>query len=185
MNIDKKKHQKYRAQKARAMWNVVKRLTRLPLREKAKVVVAQILPTLVDRAELNDTPWGQGERLLREMTRWITRAYKRSSAERLQQLTGIEGLQRQMLVTGAASVYASDLRKKAVRENIEGMEFKWMKEENGGIEKVEGTEEAELSDESRREGHTAAATTRDNWYLGSMATVMDAEMIGFAMGLIL
>ena len=34
----------------------------------------------------------------------------------------------------------------------------------------------------KKEGHTAAATTRDIWYLGTMATVMDAEMLGIAMG---
>ena len=38
------------------------------------------------------------------------------------------------------------------------------------------------SDGSRRDSHTAAATNTDTWYLGETATVMDAEMLGIAMG---
>ena len=47
---------------------------------------------------------------------------------------------------------------------------------------VEESEQAEYWDGSRRDGHTAAATTRDSRYLGTVATVMDAEMPGIAMG---
>ena len=46
---------------------------------------------------------------------------------------------------------------------------------------AESTEGAEFSDGGRREGQIAAATTRDTWYLGITATVMDAEMLGIAM----
>ena len=49
------------AKKERAMWTMVKRLTRLPPREKAKIVVAQILPTLLNGAELHGTPWEGGK----------------------------------------------------------------------------------------------------------------------------
>lgn len=43
-------------------------------------------------------------------------------------------------------------------------------------------EEWEYSDGSRRDGHTRAATTRDRYYLGTVATVMDAEMLEIALG---
>ena len=39
-----------------------------------------------------------------------------------------------------------------------------------------------FTDGSRREGHTAAATTKDTWYLVELATVMDAEISGIAIG---
>ena len=155
----------------------------------AKII---ILPLLYG-AELHDTPWEEGERLLREMVRWITGAYRGSSAERLQSITGIEGLERQMLVKKvrwAASVYGRNipiLRKKAeeiLKKHTEG-EKKWMIGEDRRITNVtvvEDTEGAIYTDGSRRAGHTAAATTKDTWYLGETATVMDAEMLGVAMG---
>ena len=77
---------------------MVRQLTRLPPREKAKIVGAQILPTLLYGAELHDKPWEEGKRLLREMTRWIVGAYRGSAAERLEWLTRIERLEHQMLV---------------------------------------------------------------------------------------
>lgn len=46
----------------------------------------------------------------------------------------------------------------------------------------EDTTEAICADGSRREGHRAAATTHEMWYLGELATVMDAEMLGIEMG---
>ena len=55
---------------------------------------------------------------------------------------------------------------------------------DGNITNVTITEETEgaiYTDGSRREGQTAAATTKNSWYLGEMATVMDAEMLGIAM----
>ena len=47
---------------------------------------------------------------------------------------------------------------------------------------MEDTEGAIYSDGSRRDGHTAAATTRDSLYLRELATVMAAERLGIAMG---
>ena len=55
VNLDKSKHQKYRMQKAKAAWNVVRRLTRLPPAEKCKIVVSQIIPILLYETELHDT----------------------------------------------------------------------------------------------------------------------------------
>ena len=192
-NIDRRKHQKYRTSRARAMWEMVKRLTRLHPKEKAQIVVGQILPTLLYEAELHDTPWEEGQRLLREMRRWITGAYRGSSSERLQKITGIEGLEKQMLVKKvrwAASVYGRSipiLRKKEeeiLKEHTKGQR-RWMSGEDGRITNVTIGEDAAgaiYSDSSRRGGHTAAATTKDTWYLGEMATVMDAEVLGIAMG---
>ena len=73
-----------------------------------------------------------------------------------------------------------------LKKNLEqGVHLRWMTGEEGKIKNVkiaEETDGAEYSDGSRREGQTAAATTRDAWYLGTTATVMDAEMLGIAMG---
>ena len=120
-------------------------------------------------------------------------AYRGSSSERLQRLTGIEDLETQMLVKKvrwAASVYGRDipiLRARAegiLEKYVEGRRI-WMTHGKERITRVGvagDTEGAIYSDGSRREGHTAAATTKDSWYLGEMATVMDAEMLGIAMG---
>lgn len=43
---DKRRHQKYRAQKARAAWEMVRRLGKLTALGKRKIVVQQILPIL-------------------------------------------------------------------------------------------------------------------------------------------
>ena len=57
VNLGKRKHQRYRTQKARAAFNLVRRLSRLPPREKRKVVVGQVIPILVYGAEQHDTQW--------------------------------------------------------------------------------------------------------------------------------
>ena len=62
------------------------------------------------------------------------------------------------------------------------MTFRSMEGEKGKIKNVEDPEGAAFSDGSKREGHTAAAATRDTRYLGTGATVMDAEMLGMAIG---
>ena len=67
VNLDPRKHQKYRTQKTRAAWGMIRRVTRLPPREKAKVVVGQFLPMLLYG---HDNPWEEGVRLVREMARW-------------------------------------------------------------------------------------------------------------------
>jgi len=36
---DQKRHQKYRAQKAKAAWELVRRLSRLPARRKRRIVI--------------------------------------------------------------------------------------------------------------------------------------------------
>jgi len=49
---DQRRHQKYRSQKARAAWEVVRRLSRLPAAGKRKIVIQQILPILRYGCEL-------------------------------------------------------------------------------------------------------------------------------------
>ena len=43
---DRQRHQKYRSQKAKATWEIVKRLSRLPPRGKRKIAIQQLLPIL-------------------------------------------------------------------------------------------------------------------------------------------
>ena len=81
VNLDRRRHQKYRVQKTRAARGMIKRLTRLPPREKAKLVVGLLLPMLLYVAELHDTSWEEGARLVRQMSRWVVGAYRGSSGE--------------------------------------------------------------------------------------------------------
>ena len=195
VNLDWKKHQKYRPQRTRAAWGMIKRLTRLPPRETAKLVVGQLLPMLLYGAELHDSPWEEGAWLAREMSRWVVGAYRGSSGERIETVTGIEQLERQIIVKKvrwAVSVYGRHipvLRKRAeeiLREHLEeGVDLIWMR---GGTEHIAGGvtikqeyEGGEFSDGSRRDGHKAAATTKKGFYLWQVAAVMDAEMLGVAM----
>ena len=76
------------------------------------------------------------------------------------------------------------LRKRAERilkENIDaGVDLVWMSGGTGYITGVtinENYEGGEFSDGSRRYGRTAAATTKEGFYLGQVATVMDREML--------
>ena len=50
---------------------MIKRLTRLPPKEKAKVEVAQLLPILLYGSELHDTRWEEAAKFVREMSRWV------------------------------------------------------------------------------------------------------------------
>ena len=68
INLHKRKHQEYRTQKTRAAWGMIRRLTRLPPKEKAKVVVGQLLPMLLYG---HNTPWEEGARLV---ARWVVGA---------------------------------------------------------------------------------------------------------------
>ena len=66
-----------------------------------------------------------------------------------------------------------------------GVDLVWIRgatEHITGVTVKEGYEGGEFSDGSRRDGHTAAATTKKGFYLGQVATVKDAEMLGVAMG---
>ena len=195
VNLNRRKHQKYRTQKTRAVWGMIRSLTRLLPREKAKVVVGQLLPMLLYGAELHDTPWEEGARLVGEMSRWAVGGYRGSSRERIEALTGIVQLERQMVVKKvrwAGSVYGRHipvLRRRAegiLREYLdEEVDLAWMTGGTGcitGVTVEKSHNGGEYSDGSRRDRHTAAATTKKGFYLGQVATVMDAEMLGVAMG---
>ena len=63
------RHQKYRAAKARAMWQVVKRLSRLPPKEKKQVACGEILQVLTWGGELYHQPLEEQKRLVAEISR--------------------------------------------------------------------------------------------------------------------
>ena len=65
------KYQKYRTARARAAWMLINRLTKLRPREKYKLATSQVIPILLYEAELHDTGWEEGRRLLSESWRWI------------------------------------------------------------------------------------------------------------------
>lgn len=83
VNLDARRHHKYRESKARAMWELVRRLTRLPSREKRKIIVSQIIPILTYGAELHHTPTESAKRLASECHQWIAGGYRGGSRERL------------------------------------------------------------------------------------------------------
>ena len=89
-----------------------------------------------------------------------------------------------------ATEESGELLKKCLGE---GVDLIWMRGEAEYITGViikkwgvppgkEKTEAVEISEGSRRDGHTAAGTTKKGFYLGQVATVIDAEMLGVAMG---
>jgi len=47
--LDQRRHQKYRCQKAKAAWEVVRRLSKLPVRGKRMILTQQLLPTILHR----------------------------------------------------------------------------------------------------------------------------------------
>lgn len=89
---DQRRHQRYRTQKARAAWEIVRWLGRLPAREQRKIVVQQILPILTYGCEIYPEPSEQQQRLVAEMRRWMIGAYQDSRATKVEWLTGIAGL---------------------------------------------------------------------------------------------
>jgi len=191
---DEKRHQKYRAQKARAAWEMVKRLGRLSTAGKRKIVTQQILPILTYGCELYPEPSEQQRRLATECQRWVVGAYRGSSAEKVEALTGISGLDRLMMckrIRWAASVYGRhipELREVAepiIREWIEDdAELRWMKgvKSRGGeirVVELDIIRVEEWTDGSRMEGRAAAATrTKGETWERWQSTVADAEELG-------
>jgi len=106
---DQRRHQKYRTQKAKAAWEMVRRLSRLTALGKRKIVTQQILPILTYGCELYPEPSEQQRRLASEIQRWVIGAYRGSSGSRVEELTGIAEIGRLMLcrrIRWAASVPA-------------------------------------------------------------------------------
>jgi len=193
---DQRRHQKYRAQKARAAWEMVKGLGRLSAVGKRRIITQQILPILTYGCELYPEASEEQKRLARECQRWVVGAYRGSDSEKVESLTGIGELGRMMMckrIRWAASVYGRhmpELRRVAepiLREWIEeDAELRWMKGSKTGARRVEVTEleeerVEEWTDGSRIEGRAAAATRTKAEYLGEMATVADAEELGVSL----
>jgi len=190
---DKSRHQKYRCQKTKAAWEVVKRLNRLPASGKRRITTQQLLPILTYGCELHHEPSEQQRRLAYEIYRWTIGAYPGSRTDKVQCLVGlpaIEDIMRNKRTRWAASVLArpeDELRNIAepiLREVLEeDVELKWMR----GVSTAERTvvvselvedRVEEWSDGSRMEGRAAGATRSKEIYLGEWATVADAEEAG-------
>jgi len=73
---DQHRHQKYRTQKARAAWEMIRRLSRLPALGQRKIVTQQILPILTYGCELYPEPSEEQRRLAGEIQRWVVGAYR-------------------------------------------------------------------------------------------------------------
>jgi len=198
VNLNGKKHWKFRTGRAEAAFNTIRRLTRLPPEEKRKVVIGQLLPILTYGAELYTTPSEEGSRLAARMARWVVMGYKGSSRRKVEEICGIGQLGKKR-IRWAASVYARnepELRARARRilEEELGEEARliWMEGVKPGKttraaearEDLEGSlargELVGYTDGSRMEGVAAGASAEGGIFLGSYATVMDAEMIGIA-----
>jgi len=193
---DQRRHQKYRSEKAKAAWSLVRNLSKLAAPAKRRVVVQQILPILTYGCELYHEPSEQQQRLAAECQRWVVGAYRGSHKSKVEELTGIGELGRVMLckrVRWAASVYgrnipvlreiAEPILKKWVEEDAE---LQWMRQKTTGHRGVRVTELVEeqvedWTDGSRFDGRAAAATATAAMYLGTMATVADAEELGVSL----
>ena len=190
-----KRHQKYRAQRARAAWEMVKRLSKLTALGKRKIVIQQILPILTYGCELYPQPNEQQRRLAAEIYRWVVGAYRGSNRMTVEELTGITEIERLMLrkrIRWAASVYGRhmpELREIAepiLREWVEDdAELRWMEGVKGEarvqLRELDSDRVEEWTDGSRMDGRTAAATRTKATYLGTMSTIADAEELGVSM----
>jgi len=190
---DQRRHQKYRCQKTKAAWDIIRRLSRLPAIGKRKILTQQLLPILTYGSELYPTPSEQQERLAYEMYRWTVGGYPGSRKDKIQRLVGlgdIKEIMRNKRVRWAATVYARHLPElRTIAEPIlrdaleEDTEYIWMEGSKQGVVQVEvrelvESEVEEWTDGSKREGRAAGATRTKGKYLGEWATVADAEEMG-------
>jgi len=194
---DQRRHQKYRSQKAKAAWDMIRRLSRLPAEGKRKVLTQQLLPILTYGCELYHEPSEQQERLAYEMYRWTISAYPGSRKDKVQALVGlgdIKDIMRNKKIRWAASVYARHLPElRAVAEPIlrdalgEECQLRWMKGGDPGksvqiqVRELVVEEVEEWTDGSRMEGRVSGATREQGMYLGEWATVADGEELGVLM----
>ena len=154
------------------------------------------LPILTYGSELHQKPSEEAQRLGRKLARWVAMGYQGSNENKIEDITGIgklEALTHKKRVRWAASVYARnepELRPRAeriLREELGGEEdvvLTWMVgAERGakrGGEKRPPEERVGFTDGSRMGGQAAAATAEGSIFLGHLATVMDAEVLGIA-----
>jgi len=176
---------------------MVKRLGRLSAAGKRKIITQQILPILTYGCELYPEVSEQQRRLAAECQRWVIGAYRGSDNDKVEALTGISELGRLIMckrIRWAASVYGRhlpELREVAepiLREWVEeDTELRWMEGvgRRGAREvrvmELEEERVEEWTDGSRMDGRTAAATRTKAAYLGTMATVADAEELGVSL----
>jgi len=190
---DQRRHQKCRTQKAKAAWEMMRRLSKLAAVSKRRLITQQILPILTYGCELYFQPSEQQQRLAAECQRWVVGACAGSNRGKVEELTGIGELGRVMLckrIRWAASVYGRclpelrEIAEPTIREWVEeDAELRWMEGAPKGRRRVQVAEleegkVEEWTDGSRMDGRAAAATTRTAEYLGEMATVADAEELG-------
>lgn len=199
---DEKRHWKERVQKARAMWEQVRRLTRLPVMAKKAIVCGQLLSVLCYGCEAFSTPNEEMIRLSRMWARWVIGAWSGSNAEKVAHLSGCEQIQvifERKNIQWAGSVYGRHLptlrntAEKILRTVYEGhgnIQWQWMTEEMRlsqrqelSIQEWDEAHTQEYTDGSRLDDAAAAGTTKEGEYLGSHAAVMDAEMLGITMAL--
>lgn len=75
VNLNEKRHCKFRTGRAMAAFNGVKRLRRLNLERKWKIGIVQLLPTLTYGSELQTEPLEEVSRLAGRMARWVCMGY--------------------------------------------------------------------------------------------------------------
>jgi len=175
---------------------MVRRLSKLSPDSKRRVVTQQILPILTYGCELHYEPSEQQKRLAAQCQRWVVGAYTGSRGTKVEELTGISDLARMMMckrIRWAASVYGRNMPE--LREIAEPILREWLEEDtvlrwlegntNGRrevkAEELDGERVQEWTDGSYMEGRAAAATRSRATYLGTMATIADAEELGVSM----
>jgi len=121
VNLNSRRHWKFRTSRATAAFDAIRRLTRLPPQAKRKVAIGQILPMLTYGSELHCQPSEEGSRFAARVGRWVVMGYGGSSRGKISDLSGIDALKeitRRKRIRCAASVYArneEELRPRAER----------------------------------------------------------------------
>jgi len=156
--MQEQRHQKYRSQKAKAAWEVVRRLSKLPAGGKRVIATQQLLPILTYGSELYPNPSEQQHRLANEIYRWTIGAYPGSRRDKVQALIGLNdigGIMMSKRYRWAASVYTRnipELREIAepiLREAVgEEVELRWR---TGGERKKRQIKIEDLAEEKVEE----------------------------------
>jgi len=108
VNLNGRRHWKFRTGRAVAAFNGVRRLSRLNPEGKRKIVIGQLLPTLTYGSELHTEPSEEASRLAGRMARWVCMGYQGSNRQKVEEITGISQLEvmtHRKRVRWAASVY--------------------------------------------------------------------------------
>jgi len=109
VNLNGKRHWKFRTGRATAAFNEVRRLSRLNPEGKRKIVIGQLLPTLTYGSELHTEPSEEASRLAGRMARWVCMGYKgsnRQKVEEIKRISQLELMTHRKRVRWAASVYS-------------------------------------------------------------------------------